>query len=186
MTFSDCIIVRRSDRGCQARHTLEYKAKFEWQRALGLQRFMIMRQHVFSIQRTSEQNYELRILYYSMVEASVRGEFERMADFLRDFRKISTSGSGEFETVRRLLSIRLAMKRGVPPLEEEWLNLAADGESWLSAEKCFVQGQLHYHCDRFAAGVVRFKEAEERFKKLEMLDRLLPFGIQCSHRRNLR
>jgi len=112
---------------------------------------------------------ELRAVYYSLVEMIVQGRYEDTARGINELRKGTTHPDAE--SIRRLVAVRLAIKRGDPGEDTSWITLPIPENSWLEAERSLVRGHWEYHLKNFKSGITHFRKAEQVFGRLRMYDR---------------
>jgi tetratricopeptide (TPR) repeat protein len=121
-------------------------------------------------QPAENQRDPARALYLELLEQVTQGAYHAVAKRLSELRKSEVSNS--LESVRRLISARISIKKGVSTEDLTWLKGLTAEHSWVGAEAQFVLALGLYHMDQFVEGRKRFDEAKARFEQLGLHDRI--------------
>jgi tetratricopeptide (TPR) repeat protein len=116
-----------------------------------------------------ETNDSYWLLYSDLLDQVTLGAFHRVSEKLSEMRKNESDRA--LENIRRLISARIAIRKGASADELTWLEALTSDSSWFGAEAQFVLGLNDFHAERFFEGRQRFEIAKEKFMEMRRIDR---------------
>jgi tetratricopeptide (TPR) repeat protein len=121
-----------------------------------------------AIKQTQSRSITAYLRAVELVQGGALNDAARIAHELRS--QGDTPGANEdadSDLLRRLLSIRLALKSGNIEDCADLVESAPSASLFACAEADFVRGLVHYHRADFAAGIECFRAAADKYHSLE-------------------
>lgn len=120
-----------------------------------------------AIKQKQSQALKAYLRGVELVQGGALNDAARIAHELRQDSETAGPDDTDSEALRRLLSIRLALKSGNIEDCAGLTDSTAGANSFVLAEAEFVRGLVHYHRAEFAAGIECFRAAAEKYRALE-------------------
>lgn len=116
--------------------------------------------------------------YARILKLIEKGFYDEAALDLRGVRKqlewpsqSTRTGGDDWNLLSQLLSFRIAMKRGTPTPQVEWMDEAHCENPFLAGEVCFVKGLHLYHQHQMGAGRSCFERAATYYAESGAVER---------------